>query len=329
MVYREQININTAPSGSHAMLPLSAIAVMIMAVAFASAIPHAYGAPLVLQSDFGTADGAVAAMKGVAVSVSENLPIHDLTHDIPPFDIWAAALRLDQAAAYWPPGTVFVSVADPGVGTERSSVVMKTRSGHYFVTPDNGTLTFVARSLGVEAVREIDEAVNRRQNSEASYTFHGRDVYAYTGARLAAGVISFSEVGRDLEGQYESIPFQRAEFDADTLRGTISILDVRYGNVWTNIDRATFERLELAPGEEADVRIAKGGQTIVRLQLPYQHTFGGVGIGKPLLYLNSLGQVSFALNQASFAARHGISSGADWMVEIRKSGENPTPRDQD
>lgn len=315
----------SAPAGPTARV----IAIMLMAVAFTTASLRASGAPLVFQSDFGTADGAVAAMKGVAASVSESLPIHDLTHEIPPFDIWAAALRLDQAAAYWPPGTVFVSVVDPGVGTERRSVVMKTRSGHYFVTPDNGTLTFVARSLGVEGVREIDEAVNRLRNSAASYTFHGRDVYAYTGARLAAGVISFAEVGRDLEGCYESIPFQPAEFDGGTLRGTIPILDVRFGNVWTNIDRATFERLELAPGERADVRIAHGGRTIVRLQLPYQDTFGGVGIGEPLLYLNSLGQVSLALNQASFAARHDIASGPDWTVEISKAGGEPVPPDQE
>ena len=118
---------------------------------------------LVLQSDFGNKDGAVAAMKGVAVSVSSKLQIQDLTHEIPTFNIWEAALRLDQTARYWPTGTVFVSVVDPGVGTQRKSVVLKTKSGHYFVTPDNGTLTFVAESLGIEASREIDEAVNGDQ----------------------------------------------------------------------------------------------------------------------------------------------------------------------
>jgi S-adenosylmethionine hydrolase len=152
---------------------------------------------LVLQSDFGMKDGAVAAMKGVAVAVSADLVIHDLTHEIPAYNIWEAALRLDQVVEYWPRGTVFVSVVDPGVGTNRRSVVLKTETGHFFVTPDNGTLTFVAEKLGVDAVREIDEAVNRRKNTEMSYTFHGRDVYAYTGARLAAGVIRFEEVGRE------------------------------------------------------------------------------------------------------------------------------------
>jgi S-adenosylmethionine hydrolase len=108
---------------------------------------------LVLQSDFGTKDGAVAAMKGVAFGVSPKLPIYDLTHEIPAYNIWEASLRLVQTAEYWPPGTVFVSVVDPGVGTERKSVVLKTKSGHFFVTPDNGTLTFVASRLGIDAVR--------------------------------------------------------------------------------------------------------------------------------------------------------------------------------
>ena len=128
---------------------------------------------LVFQSDFGVKDGAVASMKGVAYGVSPKLQIFDLTHEIPVFNVWEAAQRLEQTAEYWPEGTVFVSVVDPGVGTQRKSVVLKTKSGHYLVTPDNGTLTLVAETLGVEALREIDEAVNRRKDSEQSYTFHG------------------------------------------------------------------------------------------------------------------------------------------------------------
>src|ERR1017187_8070215 len=116
-------------------------------------------------------------MRGVAVSVSPKLSIHDLSHENTPFDIWEAAYRLKQAAPFWPAGTVFVSVVDPGVGTERKSVVLKTKSGHFFVSPDNGTLTLIAEELGIDAVREIDETKNRRRGSERSYTFHGRDVY--------------------------------------------------------------------------------------------------------------------------------------------------------
>src|SRR5690606_18518258 len=175
--------------------------------------------PLVFQSDFGTRDSAVASMKGVAVSVSEDLSIYDLTHEIPPYNIWEGSLRLVQAAGYWPKGTVFVSVVDPGVGTDRKSIVMRSKSGHFFVTPDNGTLTFVAEELGVDEVREIDEAVNRLANSEESYTFHGRDVYSYTGARLAAGVIGFKEVGRRLPRRVVSIPYQKPVLEDGLVKG--------------------------------------------------------------------------------------------------------------
>lgn len=274
--------------------------------------------PLVLQSDFGTRDGAVAAMKGVAASVSPELAIHDLTHEIEPYDIWEGALRLAQAAPYWPEGTVFVSVVDPGVGTERRSVVMRSRSGHFFVTPDNGTLTFVAQELDIDAVREIDEAVNRRAGSEASYTFHGRDVYAYTGARLANGIIDFDEVGRKLPARVVSIPYQRAAFEDGMLRGNIPILDVRYGNVWTNIGRETFARLRLETGDRARVRVLHDGETLYAGAIPYYPTFGYVEVGEPLLYLNSLGNVALALNQGSFAATHGIASGAGWTIEITR-----------
>jgi len=271
---------------------------------------------LVFQSDFGTSDGAVAAMKGVAVGVSANLQIQDLTHEIPVFNIWEAALRLEQTASYWPAGTVFVSVVDPGVGTKRKSVVLKTKSGHYFVTPDNGTLTFVAESLGIAASREIDEAVNRLKNSNESYTFHGRDVYAYTGARLAAGVISFEEVGRELDPAVVSIPYQKAIVKDGIVKGNIPILDVQFGNVWTNIDRKTFQALDLKHGDLVQVTISEGDNIVFNSGIPYQGMFGAVEMGQPLLYLNSLNNVSLALNQGDFAGKFSIQSGADWAISI-------------
>lgn len=271
---------------------------------------------LVFQSDFGTRDGAVAAMKGVAISVSSNLQIQDLTHEIPTFNIWEAALRLEQTARYWPPGTVFVSVVDPGVGTQRKSVVLKTKSGHYFVTPDNGTLTFVAESLGIEALREIDEAVNRLQNSDESYTFHGRDVYAYTGARLAAGIISFQQVGRKLEPVVVSIPYQRASIQNGEVKGNIPILDPQFGNVWTNIGRQTFQGLNLQHGDLAQVTISKDDTIVFDAGIPFHGTFGAVTLGNPLLYLNSLNNVALALNQGDFAGKFKIQSGAGWTISI-------------
>jgi len=276
------------------------------------------GGPLVLQSDFGVKDSAVASMKGVAVSVSRDLDIYDLTHEIPTYNIWEASLRLAQAAEYWPIGTVFVSVVDPGVGTERKSVVLKTKSGHYFVSPDNGSLTAVAELLGVEAVREIDEAVNRLANSEKSYTFHGRDVYAYTGARLAADVISFEEVGRELPSEVMSITYQKPRFDDGRVYGNIEILDPQFGNIWTNIDRETFKTLELKPGDTVSIEISNGNNVVLTQTLPYFPTFGRVPIGKPLLYLNSLNKVALAINQGNYSETFDIQSGASWNIEIAK-----------
>src|SRR5690349_13257309 len=123
------------------------------------------GGIVVFQTDFGLKDGAVSAMKGVATAVDPELKLYDLTHEIPAYNIWEGAYRLQQTAQYWPAGTVFVSVVDPGVGTSRKSVVMRSKSGHYFVTPDNGTLTLIAESLGIDEIREINEQINRREGS--------------------------------------------------------------------------------------------------------------------------------------------------------------------
>ena len=120
---------------------------------------------LVLQTDFGLGDGAVSAMYGVAYSVSEDLMVADLTHEIPQYDIWEASYRLIQTVAYWPKGTVFVSVVDPGVGSTRRSIAVETVTGQYIITPDNGTLTHVKKMIGIRSARIIDESVNRLPNS--------------------------------------------------------------------------------------------------------------------------------------------------------------------
>src|SRR5690625_2952715 len=196
---------------------------------------------LVLQTDFGLCDGAVSAMYGVALSVDPKINIYDLTHEIPQFNIWEGSYRLYQTISYWPKGTVFVSVVDPGVGTNRLSVVAKTKAGHYIVTPNNGTLTHIHQNIGIIELREIDETVNRLPNSGESYTFHGRDIYAYTGARLAADVISFKEVGRELNIEDITLfDHLDAVLEEKTVQGNIDILDVRFGNLWTNIPRELF-----------------------------------------------------------------------------------------
>ena len=271
---------------------------------------------VVFQSDFGLKDGAVSAMKGVAMGVSPDLKLFDLTHEIPAYNVWEASYRLEQTVRYWPAGTVFVSVVDPGVGTQRKSVVLKTNTGQFIVTPDNGTLTLIAESLGIAEIRQIDEAVNRRKDSEKSYTFHGRDVYAFTAARLAAGVITFEQVGPVLPKQVVSLPYQKATLKGKTLKGNIAILDVQYGNVWTNITDSLFSKLNPHYGSVLHTIILHNGKQVYAGDAPYSQTFGAVAKGKPLAYLNSLLQYSLALNQGNFAKVYHIGSGSGWSVEV-------------
>ena len=273
---------------------------------------------IVLQTDFGEKDGAVSAMRGVAFGVDNNIKIFDLTHEIPAYSIWDATYRLYQTAEYWPSGTVFVSVVDPGVGTDRKSVVLKTKSGHYFVTPDNGTLTLIAEKLGIDEIREIDEAVNRRKNSEKSYTFHGRDVYVYTAARLAAGKITFEQVGKKLPDKVVEIPYQKATINGKTVSGNIPMLDVQYGNVWTNINRDTVKSLNLKKGDILTVEIFNNGKSVYKKDIPFANSFGDVADGEPLVYFNSLDNISFALNMDNFAEKNKIGYGGEWTVKILK-----------
>jgi len=274
---------------------------------------------VVFQTDFGTKDGAVSAMKGVATAVDASLKLYDLTHDIPAYNIWEAAYRLDQTVPYWPAGTVFVSVVDPGVGTERKSVVVKTKSGHYIVTPDNGTLTLIATSLGIDSIREIDEVTNRRKNSAASYTFHGRDVYAYTAARLASQKISYEQVGKLNTDPVISLPFQKAALVGNQLKGTIDILDIQYGNVWTNIDQENWKKFTALAHSKNEILllIFNGKKLVYTGAMPFENTFGGVAVGKPLAYLNSLMNLSFALNQESFSEKYHVYAGSDWTVAVQ------------
>ncbi|MFQ2245473.1 SAM hydrolase/SAM-dependent halogenase family protein [Aeromonas enteropelogenes] len=274
---------------------------------------------LVFQTDFGLKDGAVSAMKGVAFGVDRTLPLYDLTHEIPAYNIWEASYRLYQTLQYWPKGTVFVSVVDPGVGTDRKSVVLKTKSGHYIVSPDNGTLTLVAEHFGIDQVRQIDEKRNRLKGSEKSYTFHGRDVYAYTGARLASGTISYEQVGPKLPAEVVTIPYQVAVAEKDgTLKGTIPILDVQYGNVWTNIDDALLTKAGIDKGDTACIAISQGDVVKYDGKAPYVSSFGDVPEGQPLVYLNSLLQVSVALNMDSFATKYQVESGSNWHISLKK-----------
>ncbi len=274
-------------------------------------------AAIVIQTDFGQKDGAVAAMKGVAVGVDQHLVVTDLTHEIPAYNIWEAAYRLNQVVPFWPANTVFVSVVDPGVGTARRSVVVKTKKGHYIVTPDNGTITLVAESEGIEAVRLIDEKVNRREGSDSSYTFHGRDVYMYTAAKLASQKISFEGVGPLLTNELQKINYQQPVQENGWLQGNIPVLDPQYGNVWTNIPERLINSAGIKAGDWLNVQILYKDSVVYTGQIPFAHTFGDVQEGKSLAYTNSLMNFSLAINQGNFAETFRISSGPAWVIRIK------------
>lgn len=275
--------------------------------------------PIVLQTDFGLSDGAVSAMYGVAISVDPALRIFDLTHDIPQFNIWEASYRLYQTILYWPADTIFVSVVDPGVGTDRRSVVVKTSNNHYIITPDNGTLTHIKADIGLTEARIIDESVNRLPHSGESYTFHGRDVYAYTAARLAAGIITYEEVGPAIPVE-SIIQLQKGEphIHDDAVSGHIDILDVRFGNLWTNIDRTLFYQLHVAYGDSFEVTIENDTRHVYKNIITFGRSFAETRLGEPLLFVNSLDKIGVAINQGSFAKAYRIETGAKWKICIRK-----------
>ena len=274
---------------------------------------------LVLQSDFGLVDGAVSAMIGVALQEARDLDIHHLTHDITPYNIFEASYRLFQTIEYWPSGTTFVSVVDPGVGSKRKSVVALTQTGQYIVTPDNGTLSYIKKHVGIKAVREISEVENRRKNTELSYTFHGRDVYAYTGAKLASGHISFDEVGPELSVDHiVELPVVETKVKDGAVMGAIDILDVRFGSLWTSITREEFYSIKPEFGQRFEVTIFNNDMLVYQNQVTYGKSFADVRIGQPLIYINSLYRVGLAINQGSFAKAYNVGVGSNWRIDIHR-----------
>ncbi|GAB1457820.1 MAG: S-adenosyl-l-methionine hydroxide adenosyltransferase family protein [Spirochaetia bacterium] len=275
---------------------------------------------LVYQTDFGTSDGAVSAMYGVALKVDPTLAIFDLTHDIPQYNIWEASYRLVQTVQYWPVGSVFVSVVDPGVGSSRRSIAIKTTGGQIIVTPDNGTITHIKLLQGIAEARLLREDSHRLTGSELSYTFHGRDVYAYTGARLASGQLSFEQVGDivDVDSLVE-LPHVDAQRTEDSLEGTIDVLDIRFGSLWSNISHSLFTSLGVDYGKRVEVSIRNDTRLVYSNTMVYARSFADVSMGEPLVYINSVLNVAVAINQGSFARAYNIGTGLSWKIFLRKA----------
>ncbi len=274
---------------------------------------------LVFQSDFGLVDGAVAAMVGVSHEIDMDLKIHHLTHDITPYSLWEASYRLFQTIQFWPKGTVFVSVVDPGVGSTRKAVVVETLDGHYIVTPDNGTLTHIKNFVGIKSLRQIDEKRHRRIDTEFSHTFHGRDVFAYTGAKLAASKIRFEEVGPELSlDEIVEVELGQVTKTEDSIIGNIDILDVRFGSLWTNIERDEFLSIGFENGEKVEVLIKNGSTIIYNNRITYGKSFADVHVSEQIIYVNSLFRMALAINQGNFARAYSIGTGIHWTIEFKK-----------
>lgn len=274
---------------------------------------------LVFQTDFGLDDGAISAMEGVSFGVSRDLNIRHLTHNIPQYNIFDASYRLYQAINYWPEGTVFVSVVDPGVGSSRKSVVAKTVTGQYIVTPNNGTLTHINKFVGITELREISERTNRLEHSELSYTFHGRDVYAYTGARLASDTIDMEGVGpkMGLDEVVQLELFGCKEIENGVM-GQVDILDVRFGSLWTSIPYEEFKKCGFEFGDTVLVTIYNRDKVAYTGQIVYGRSFADVPVSFPIIYMNSAYHIAVAINQGSFSKAYGIGVGSDWKITMQK-----------
>lgn len=276
-------------------------------------------AHLIIQTDFGTGSSSVSAMHGVAAVVDPDLKVDDGNNDVAQFNVLDASESLMYLLPYWPQGTVFVSVVDPGVGTSRRSCVAKLSNGSYIVTPDNGTLTYVKERFGITAVRQIDESVNRLKGSEDVHIFHGRDVYAYCGARLAAGIIDFEGVGPEypIEEIVEA-PYIHPEKKPGEVSGMINEAGDHFGLIGTNIPFPWLEESGMSYGDMVTVTVLEGERTVMEEEMPLVRTFGDVPVGTPLVFSSEMRTAMMAINQGNATRQYGLSFGPAWKMIIRK-----------
>jgi len=259
---------------------------------------------IALLTDFGTADHYAGAMKGVILGICPDVTLVDISHDIPAHDVTAGALELAGAYKYFPVGTIFVAVVDPGVGSTRRGLAADT--GDYrFVAPDNGVLTVVLRDAPAKKVVELTE--RRYARPTVSRTFEGRDRFAPAAAWLAKGT-QLPALGRPVN-EIQKLDLPLPEATADAVRGVVLRVD-RFGNLVTNIDRKTVERL----GQGATIAIDAAGQRIQRLVATYAE-LPADGVGA---LFGSTDHLELAAPSDSAAARLGLSRGA--VVTVSRQG---------
>jgi S-adenosyl-L-methionine hydrolase (adenosine-forming) len=264
---------------------------------------HAQEAPkapptVVFMTDFGVVDDSVALCKGVMYGIAPNLRIVDLTHQVNAFSIADGARFLFGATPYFPAGTVFVVVVDPGVGSSRKAVVVKSKRGQFFVLPDNGLMTLVEDRDGIEGVREITNT-EWMIGAKISSTFHGRDIFSPVGAHVARGD-DWTQVGPEVK-QLVRLDLKSAKIDDKGFHGEVIATDGPFGNLVTNMSADDFLKLGYQRGDRVNVKIGER-----EIELPFVKTFSDVPLKKPLLFIDSRGRVSFAVNQSSFAAAYQV-----------------------
>jgi hypothetical protein len=241
---------------------------------------------ITLLTDFGTADTYVAEMKGVLLRGCPGATLVDITHEIAPGDIAAAAHALGRAWTHFPPGTVHLAVVDPGVGTDRRALAL-TAGGHGFVGPDNGVLTAALEHHSARAV-----ALNAGEG--ASPTFHGRDVFAPAAARLASGE-PVESLGQPVADPVR-LPRPRLARVKGDLVGRVVHVD-RFGTLVTNL-----------PGAKV------AADAVVRLgayDFPLRRTFGDVPAGDPVAFIGSGGTVEIAIRDGRADTILGVTRGAE------------------
>lgn len=274
---------------------------------------------IVLQTDFSLTWGAVSSMKGVIAIVDPELRTEDLCHDIRSYDTWEASLSLNTVEPYWPKGTIFVSVVDPGVGTSRRASVALLKDGSYVVTPDNGTLTHLYHSVGIQAVREIDETRNRYHGTEDVSVFHGRDLFGYCAALLASGKITFEEVGPEypLEDIVQCEEYQlKPVLKNKEASGFIMTGLKHFGGIQMNITNEEWKKCGFVEGDYVHTAIAYQNKVIFERDVKYARSFGYVKKGEPVLYCGSSLYLCLDCNQENFMEKYGVDTGRDWKISF-------------
>jgi S-adenosylmethionine hydrolase len=254
---------------------------------------------VVFMTDFGTANDAAAICRAVIVGIAPGVRIMDVTHQVTPYSIEEAARFLEGVTPYYPAGTIFLVVVDPGVGTSRKALVVRTRKGQYFVLPDNGIITPVLDRDTLDAAREITNP-SWMIGSKVSSTFHGRDVFAPTAAHLAAGE-NWTGVGPTVRELVRLHP-RVARVGPRGIEGEVIGLDDPYGNIITDVRSADLAKLGYKIGDRVDLTV--DGK---RYRFPFVRTFGDVAVGEPLLYIDSRGRVAFSLNERDMSKTYRIT----------------------